>query len=257
MIIRRSMREINKMRVAGQCVARAHQAITAAVAPGVTTRQLDALAEQIFAEANAVSAFKGYPGPVPFPAVTCMSVNAAVVHGIPDDRPLQVGDILSVDTGCRIDGWCGDAAVTHAIGEISPRAQQLLQTTRGVLDLAIELLPKKAVWSEVAEEMQQFVEAAGFNVVKQFVGHGIGREMHEKPDVPNYVSDEFRRKGDFRLKTGLVLAIEPMVCAGTDQVHCLSDGWTQVTRDGQYAAHFEHTVALTTDGPDVLTRLSE
>ena len=255
MIIRRSTREINKMRVAGQCVARAHQEITQAVAPGVTTRQLDAIAERVFDEVNAESAFKGYPGPVPFPAVTCMSVNEAVVHGIPDDRPLEVGDILSIDTGCRIDGWCGDAAVTHAIGEVDSRAQQLLDTTKGVLELAIELLPKKSLWSEIAAEMQEFVEAAGFTVVKQFVGHGIGREMHEKPDVPNYLSDEFRQKGDFRLKTGLVLAIEPMVCAGGEEVRCLKDGWTQVTKDGQYAAHFEHTVALTSDGPDILTRL--
>lgn len=253
MLNRRSMREINLMREAGRLVGQAHQAVTAAVCPGATTRQLDAIVEGIFQQAGAIPLFKDYPGPVPFPAVTCTSVNEAVVHGIPDDRPLQPGDIVSVDTGCKINGWCGDAAVTHAIGDVPPRVSQLLDITRGALDLAIQLLDNKGRWSEVAAEMQEFVEGAGFSVVKKFVGHGIGREMHEAPQVPNYVSPSFREKGDFQLKTGLVLAIEPMVCAGHDKVRCLDDHWTQVTVDGQYAAHFEHTVALTPDGPEILT----
>lgn len=255
MLNRRSTREINLMREACQLVAQAHDLIRQHVKVGVTTAELDGLVETLFEEAGAIPLFKGYPGPVPFPNVTCASVNEAIVHGIPDARPLESGDILSIDTGCQINGWCGDAAVTHPIGEVEPRVAKLLEVTEGALNLAIRLMDKKSRWSEVAAEMQEYIEGAGFSIVRQFVGHGIGREMHEAPSVPNFDSASFRKDGDFRLKTGVVLAIEPMVAIGSAEVKCLADQWTQVTRDGEYAAHFEHTVALTKDGPERLTVL--
>jgi methionyl aminopeptidase len=251
----RSAREIERMRPACQLVAQAHELVRQAVRPGVTTAQLDQLVDGLFAQAGAIPLFKGYPGPVPFPAVTCISVNEQIVHGIPGDRVLRAGDIVSIDTGCKLNGWCGDAAVTHAVGSIAADTQRLLDVTQGVLDLAIERLAQRSLWSEVAAEMQEYIESAGFSVVKRFVGHGIGREMHEAPQVPNFVSAELKQRHDFRLRTGLVLAIEPMVNQGTDEVECLSDHWTQVTRDGKYSAHFEHTVALTPDGPVRLTQL--
>lgn len=249
----KSAREIDLMRKAGLTVWRAHQAAAKLVGPGITTGELDAAVADVFKEVDAEPLFLGYPGPTPFPAVTCISVNEEVVHGIPGERKLVDGDIVSIDTGCRIDGWCGDAAVTYAIGEVSEDCQRLLRVTSGVLDLAIELLGTKSKWSEVAREMQEFVEAENLSVVREFVGHGIGREMHEAPQVPNYYSNELAGSADFKLKTGIVLAIEPMVNVGTDKTKCLEDGWTQVTRDGSPSAHFEHTVALTSDGPVRLT----
>ena len=223
------------------------------IKPGVTTRELDAVVEQLFLERGATPLFKGTVGKVPFPAVTCMSVNEAVVHGIPDDRVLQDGDIVSIDTGCKLEGWCGDAAVTHAIGQVAPEVQELLDVTSHVLDMAIELVGIKTWWSEVAREMATYVAEHGFSVVESFVGHGIGREMHEPPQVPNFDHPEFDRGGDFPLRPGLVLAIEPMVNIGTKEVRCQDDHWAQVTADGSFSAHFEHTVALTADGPRVLT----
>jgi len=252
-IVRKSRREIKLMRKAGLLVWQAHQRVKERIAPGVTTAEIDREVEQLFDEYDATPLFKGYPGEVPFPAVTCMSLNQAIVHGIPNDRPLKAGDIVSVDTGCRLGGWCGDAAATYPVGQISEEAQKLLDVTSGVLQLSIELLAKKSRWSEVSAEMAEYVESAGFSVVEDFVGHGIGREMHEDPQVPNYCDDNFRKNGDFRLKTGLVLAIEPMVNMGVGECREMSDYWTQVTADGKLSAHFEHTVALTSDGPWVLT----
>ena len=249
----RSEREINKMRAPGLLVWEAHDRISRVIQPGVTTGELDQVVEQLFDERRAVPLFKGVPGEVPFPAVTCISVNEQVVHGIPGDRVLQEGDIVSIDTGCKLEGWCGDAAVTYAVGQISDKCQHLLDVTKGVLHLAMEQMPHKSRWSEVAEEMATFVRDHGFSVVEEFVGHGIGREMHEEPEVPNFASDEFRQKGDFPLLSGLVLAVEPMVNIGRKEVHCLSDNWTQVTNDGSYSAHFEHTLALTESGVRALT----
>jgi methionyl aminopeptidase len=200
-----------------------------------------------------VPLFKGVPGKVPFPAATCISVNEEVVHGIPGPRKLREGDVISIDTGCRLNGWCGDAAVTHAVDRVSPDVQQLLDVTKNVLLLAIDLMGKKSRWSDVAKEMEDYVHDHGFSVVENFVGHGIGREMHEDPQVPNFVSKQLKRHGDFTLKPGLVIAIEPMVNMGTKEVKMLSDHWTQVTEDGKFSAHFEHTVAVTADGPLVLT----
>lgn len=249
----RSNREIKQMRQAGLVVWQAHQAVASQVRVGVTTAELDAAVEQVFGAIDAVPLFKGVPGTIPFPAATCTSVNEEIVHGIPGDRILQAGDIVSVDTGCQVNGWCGDSAQTYAVGEIDPETQQLLDVTSGVLELAIELLDKEPAWSDVARKMQDYVQAAGFSVVRQFVGHGIGREMHEPPQVPNFWSETTPKSEDFRLRTGLVLAIEPMVAAGSAEVECLEDHWTQVTADRRRSAHFEHTVALTSDGPLRLT----
>lgn len=241
------------MRKAGLLVWQAHQLAASMLRPGVTTGAIDAAVEAFFLENQAIPLFKGVPGRVPFPAVTCISLNEEVVHGIPGGRELKEGDIVSIDTGCKVNGWCGDAAVTHAIGQIEPDVERLLDVTRGTLDLAIELMGKKAYWSEVAAEMEKYVKDNGFSVVEAFVGHGIGREMHEDPQVPNFVSDQLRRNGDFRLLPGLVIAVEPMVNMGTKRVHTKPDHWTQVTADGRPSAHFEHTIAVTESGPYVLT----
>lgn len=241
------------MQPAGQLVAEAHRRAAALVRPGVTTAELDQVVDQLFTEAGAIPLFKGVPGKVPFPAATCISVNEQVVHGIPGPRILQEGDIVSIDTGCQLDGWCGDSAWTYPVGAIATDAQRLLEVTRQTLQLAIELLSRKPRWSDIAREMQAYVEAAGMTVVECFVGHGIGKEMHEAPQVPNFDSLPFRRSGDFHIRTGLVLAIEPMVNLGSKEVRCLPDHWTQVTVDGRWSAHFEHTVALTSDGPVALT----
>ncbi len=250
----RSQREIRHMRRAGLVVWRAHQEAAKLVQPGVTTRELDAAIERVLKEHGAISLFKGFPGKVPFPAVTCISVNEQVVHGIPGDRVLQEGDIVSLDTGCKLDGWCGDAAVTHPVGTITPEVQRLLDVTRGTLALAIQLLPQKKRWSELARELEKYVHNAGYSVVEDFVGHGIGREMHEDPKVPNFFNpQDLQKNPDFEIVPGLVLAIEPMVNMGSKAVKCLADHWTQVTADGKPSAHFEHTVALTKHGPRLLT----
>lgn len=253
MHILRSQREITQMRKAGLLVWQAHQLTAGMVRPGVTTGEIDAAVEKLFVERQAIPLFKGVPGKIPFPAVTCISVNDEVVHGIPGKRVLHEGDIVSIDTGCKYEGWCGDSAVTRPVGNIDPEVQRLLDVTSGVLALAIELMGKKTRWSEVASEMGTFVRDAGFSVVESFVGHGIGREMHEDPQVPNFVSAQLRRNGDFALEPGLVIAVEPMVNMGSKHVKGLPDYWTQATQDSQPSAHFEHTIAITENGPWVLT----
>jgi methionyl aminopeptidase len=252
-VILRSPREIAMMRKAGLLVWHAHQVAGSLVRAGVTTAEIDAAVEQFFRDRNAVPLFKGVPGKVPFPAVTCISINEEVVHGIPGPRPLVEGDVVSIDTGCKLDGWCGDAALTHPVGRVEPQVQRLLDVTRGSLDLAIEMMGKRSYWSQVAREMETYVKDHGMSVVESFVGHGIGREMHEDPQVPNFVSKQLRRGGDFRLQPGLVIAVEPMVNLGTKKVRVLKDHWTQVTADGKPSAHFEHTIAITGSGPRVLT----
>ena len=241
------------MRKAGLLVWQSHQLAASMIQPGVTTGQVDAAVERFFEEHQAVALFKGVPGRVPFPAVTCISVNEEVVHGIPGERELAEGDIVSIDTGCKLDGWCGDAAVTHAVGQIDPDRQKLLDVGRKSLELAIEFCGKRSLWSDVAAEMEAFVKDNGFSVVEAFVGHGIGREMHEDPQVPNFVTKRFRRRGDFQLRPGLVIAVEPMVNMGVKEVRVRPDHWTQVTADGLPSVHFEHTIAITEAGPRVLT----
>jgi methionyl aminopeptidase len=251
--ILRSAREIAQMRKAGLLVWKALQAAKAVLRPGVTTAEIDAVVERFFAEHSAEPLFKGVPGTVPFPAVTCISINEEVVHGIPSGRKLVAGDIVSIDTGCRLAGWCGDAAATFPIGHVDAEVRKLLDVTRAVLHLAITLMGQHKWWSEVAREMESYVKKHGFSVVEAFVGHGIGRNMHEDPQVPNFAGKRFRRSNDFRLVPGLVIAVEPMVNMGTKEVRCQRDHWTQVTTDGRPSAHFEHTVAITDSGPQVLT----
>jgi methionyl aminopeptidase len=249
----RSPREMAQMRKAGLAVWGAHQAAKALVRPGVTTFEIDAAIDEYFQRHNAIPLFKGVPGKVPFPAATCISMNDEVVHGIPGRRRLKEGDIASLDTGCKLNGWCGDSAYTHPVGQVAPDVQKLLDVTRTVLDLAIELMGTKQRWSDVAREMATYVRDHGFSVVENFVGHGIGREMHEEPQVPNFVSPQLKRSHDFRLEPGLVIAVEPMVNMGTKKVRQLPDHWTQSTNDGKFSAHFEHTIAMTENGPWVLT----
>ena len=253
----KSEREIGKMRQAGLVVWQAHDIARKMVAPGITTAEIDAAIEAFFIKQKAEPLFKNYPNPTrgkpPFPAVTCMSVNDEVVHGVPNDRPLKEGDILSLDTGVRVNGWCGDAAVTYPVGEIDPEVARLLEVTEATLDLAFQLLHTKTRWSHIAREMAQYVADHGFSTVETFVGHGIGRKMHEDPQVPNFVSRSLRGSGDFHIESGLVIAVEPMVNIGTKRVKMLRDQWTQVTADGKPSAHFEHTIAITDNGPVLLT----
>ena len=253
----RSAREIKKMRAAGLIVWEAHQAAARLIRPGITTAELNQVYRDTFQRHLATPLFVNYgelPGKRPaFPAETCISINEEVVHGIPGPQQLQTGDIVSIDTGCRLSGWCGDAAVTHAVGEIDSTKQKLLKVTSGVLDLAIELMNRKAWWSEIAMEMEDYVMDYGLSVVDEMVGHGIGKLLHEPPQVPNYFCPEWKEKEDFDLRPGVVLAIEPMVCVGTPDLKELNDRWTMITKDRQPSAHFEHTVAMTKDGPLRLT----
>ncbi|MFK7766772.1 MAG: type I methionyl aminopeptidase [Mariniblastus sp.] len=252
----RSPREIRKMRKAGLVVWQAHQAAARLLKPGVTTAEINQAYRDTFREYDAEPLFLGYGArdEIPaFPAETCISINEEVVHGIPGSRKLKEGDVVSLDTGCRIDGWCGDAAVTHAIGEISATSQKLLDVTLGTLNLAIELMAKKSHWSEICKPMEDFVVDAGFFVVEDMVGHGIGKELHEAPQVPNYFNDLLMEQQDFDLRPGVVLAIEPMVNIGTKELVTLEDGWTVVTETRENSAHFEHTIAMTKDGPVRLT----
>jgi methionyl aminopeptidase len=249
----KSARELAQMRKAGIVNWGAHELIKSLVAPGVTTLSVDQAVERYFAERDAIPLFKGVPGKTPFPAVCCISVNEEVVHGIPSNRPLREGDVVSIDTGCKLNGWCADSAVTHAVGRVHPEVARLLAVTSAALDLAIDLMGRKNYWSQVALEMAAFIRDHGFSVVENFVGHGIGRDMHEEPQVPNFLSPQLRRANDFRLEPGLVIAVEPMVNLGSKKVKGRADHWTQVTHDGRPSAHFEHTVAITERGPWVLT----
>ena len=251
-LVLKSRREIGLMREACQLVVAAHRLVAEMIEPGVTTGQLDAAVEELFQERQATPLFKGFPGEVPFPAVTCISVNEEVVHGIPGDRVLAEGDLVSVDTGCKLDGWCGDGAWTYPVGRINEAQERLCAAGQAALATAVQGLGTRKKWSEVARMMERGVDRAGFSVVLDFVGHGIGREMHEAPEVPNYVPDDMANR-DFPIKSGLVVAIEPMVNMGAEEVRILDDHWTVVTADGLPSVHFEHTVAVTSDGPVVLT----
>jgi len=256
----KSPREIGLMREAGRVVAQALDKVRQLAVPGATTADMDEAVAAIFREHGAISLFKGYPnstkGKPAFPAVICASVNEQVVHGIPNRRPLREGDIVSIDTGCRLNGWCGDAAVTLPIGAVRPETQHLLDVTSETLALAIRAMERCATWADVASLMERYVKSQGMYVIEKFVGHGIGQDMHEEPQVPNFVSKALR-KHPIKLEPGLVLAIEPMVALGTKEVRTLDDGWTVETKDRAGAAHFEHTVAMTKEGPRVLTYLND
>jgi methionyl aminopeptidase len=248
----KSAREIGLMREAGKLVAQALKICRELAKPGVKTIEIDQAVEAFYAKHNAVPLFKGYPGKTPFPSVTCLSVNEQVVHGIPGQRVLKEGDLLKVDTACRLNGWCADRAITIPIGQVSPEKARLLKVGEETLRIAIDLLGKRRWWTEVSSAMQKHVQQAGFSVVTAYVGHGIGRTMHENPQVPNYVDKE-TRKADFRLEPGLTLAIEPMVNMRKGDVDTLGDTWTVVTRDRMPSVHVEHTVALTARGVVIIT----
>jgi len=246
----RSTAEIARLRAANQLVARVLAELASAVAEGVTTLDLDVTAERLVREAGAEPAFKGYRG---YPATLCASVNEEVVHGIPSAaRPLRAGDIISLDIGAKMGGFYGDSAVTVAVGEVPERTQTLLRVTRESLERAIEQVKVGGRLSDIGHAVQRWVEANGFSIVREFVGHGIGEKLHEEPQIPNYGQPGRGPK----LAEGMVLAIEPMVAMGRPETRVLGDGWTAVTRDGSLAAHFEHTVAVTAAGPQVLTRRS-
>ncbi len=255
-IVLKSPREIELLRAAGALVHRVLTRVEQMVTPGVTTAELNAAAEEMIAEAGAAALFKGVTNPqarIPFPAALCTSVNDQVVHGIPSARRLREGDVVSVDCGVRLNGYCGDSARTFAVGGVSRDVERLLAVTRRALGIAIEQVGPGRLWSEIAARVQDYVERHDLSVVRDFVGHGIGQEMHEEPKVPNYV-DRKSRRGDFKLVEGMTLAIEPMVnLGGPEVVYSGPERWTVCTKDGSYAAHFEHTVAVTADGADVLS----
>jgi len=245
-IVCKSPAEIEKMRAASQLVAQVLEALAAMVEPGISTADLDAAAEQRVRAAGAEPAFKGYRG---YPATLCASANEQVIHGIPNRTPLKAGDIISLDMGVKLNGFYGDSAVTVPVGVVDDRARELLRVTQEALQKGIAQVRVGGRISDIGHAIQKHVEAHGFSVVREFVGHGIGSSLHEEPQIANYGEPG---RGP-RLAEGMTLAIEPMVNVGKPAVKVLSDGWTAVTKDGSLSAHFEHTVAVTKNGPDVLT----
>ena len=256
-IILKSAREIELIRAAGRVVHGVLTRMGKLAAPSVTTGELNEAAEQFITEAGGQALFKGVTTPqakFPFPAALCTSVNEELVHGVPGDRKLMEGDVVSIDCGVKLGGYCGDSATTLTIGTVSRERRHLVEVTRRTLDLAIDSIHPGLMWSEVARRIQSFVEDAGLSVVRDFVGHGIGRDMHEEPKIPNYWDDRQAGRMDFELAERMVLAVEPMVNLGAPAVGFGDeDRWVVVTRDGKCAAHFEHTIAVTADGAEVLT----
>ncbi len=254
MIVIKSPEEIELMRRANRIVAETLEAMREMIKPGVSTADLEAKAEKMLDKAGALPAFKGYMGAAgPFPSVLCASINDEVVHGIPSKkRVLKEGDIISLDFGSIWKGYYGDAAITVAVGKIGKEAQKLLEVTENSLLKAIDNLKPGNRLDVVGKTIQGYVETKGFSVVRQFVGHGIGKKMHEDPQIPNFVDPGGPKP---RLKTGMVLAIEPMVNAGHWAVKVLEDGWTAVTDDGSLSAHFEHSIAIGENGPEILSKL--
>jgi methionyl aminopeptidase len=248
MILLKSLQEIAKMEVANRIVAEILAGIKEKVKPGIETRELDELAEQLCRRHRVEPAFKGYRG---YPRSICVSVNEEVVHGIPGPRCLQAGDLVSLDFGVKYDGYYGDAAITVPVGNVAPRAQDLMEATEKSLYAGIAQVKTGNHLSDISHAVQAVVEGAGFGVIREFVGHGIGRSLHEDPQIPNFGPPG---RGP-TLQVGMTLAIEPMTSMGSWQVRILQDGWTAVTQDGSYAAHFEHSVALTENGVLILSRL--
>jgi methionyl aminopeptidase len=246
--VKRSPADIDKMRKAGRVVAEMHARIREAVRPGVTTLELDRIGREVLARRKAESNFLGYGHP-PFSGVICASPNAVIVHGIPGDHRLDEGDIISIDCGAVVQGWHGDAAFTMGVGRITDEAQRLIDVTEASLMAGIEQMVEGNRIGDIGHAVQAVVEEAGFSVVREYVGHAIGTEMHEKPEVPNY-----GRPGTGpKLRVGNVFAVEPMVNAGGPDTVLLADGWTVTTADGSLAAHWEHSIAVTEDGPEILT----
>ena len=248
MITRKSAEEIDRMRRAGRLVGHTLSRVVEAVRPGVALLELDALAERVIRDGGGIPSFLGYHG---FPATLCLSANDWIVHGIPNGYVLQEGDILSVDCGAIVEGWHGDAAVTVPVGRVDEAARRLIETTERAMWAGIAQVRAGNRLSDIGHAVERVAAAPGYGVVREYVGHGIGTRMHEEPQVPNYG----RPGRGLRLEVGLTLAIEPMVNEGGPESRVLDDGWTVVTRDGSRSAHFEHTVAITPQGPEVLTLL--
>lgn len=246
MVTLKSPREIEIMRRSGKITSSVLTTLMKAVRPGITTVELDEMAERGIRRAGGVPTFKGYNG---FPASICASVNDEVVHGIPGRRVLQDGDLLSIDIGTTLEGYVSDSAVTVAVGNISGAAQRLLDVTRECLSIGIAQMMRGKRLGDIGAAVQAHAERHGFGVVRELVGHGVGRAMHEEPQVPNYG----KAGSGIELRSGLVLAVEPMITQGNRTIRVLEDGWTVVTADGKLAAHFEHTIAVTDDGPKILT----
>lgn len=246
MIVLKTNEEIEIMRRAGQVVARTLDMVQDSIRPGMTTGQLDGLIEDCIRDQGAIPGFKGYHG---FPASACISVDEEVVHGIPGNRIIQEGDIVSVDVGSIVDDFYGDSARTYAVGEISEEKTALMEKTQASLQAGIDKARVGNRLGQISAAVQAVADTAGYGVVRALVGHGIGRNMHEDPQVPNFGAAE----SGPQLKAGMVLAIEPMINLGTHEVYTKPDGWTYVTSDGKASAHFEHTVAITEDGPDILS----
>ena len=247
MITRKSPTELDRMRRAGRLVGHTLSTVVAAVRPGVTLLELDTLAERVIRDGGGIPSFLGYHG---FPATLCLSPNSWVVHGIPNGDVLQEGDILSIDCGAIVEGWHGDAAVTVPVGQVDEAARRLIETTERAMWAGIAQVRAGNRLTDIGHAVERVAAAPGYGVVREYVGHGIGTAMHEEPQIPNYG----RPGRGLRLQVGLVLAIEPMVNEGGPETRVLDDGWTVVTRDGSRSAHFEHTVAITKDGPEVLTK---
>ena len=247
MIIIKSEKELELMQEAGRIVAGALEVVKKAIAPGVTTAELDEIAKDYILSKGATPAFKGYQG---YPANICASINNQVVHGIPGPTPLKEGDIVSIDIGAFYMEYCGDAARTYPVGKVSPEALDLIKVTKEAFFRGLEFAREGYRLSDISHAIQVYVEQRGYSVVKALVGHGIGQEMHEEPQVPNFGPPG---RGP-RLREGMTLAIEPMVNQGSDQVRVLDDGWTVVTQDGSLSAHYEHTIAITEDQPLILTQ---
>jgi methionyl aminopeptidase len=248
MIIGKSQKEIDKMRASGQLVGRVLQELRAMVAPGITTLEVDRAAEKMIRDGGALPTFKGYNG---FPFSICASVNEQVVHGFPSQYELKEGDIFSIDVGATLDGFVGDTATTVPVGRVSEDRLRLMRVTEECLQLGIEQCRAGNHLGDIGFAVQSYAEAEGYSIVRDYVGHGIGRQMHEDPQIPNYGKPG---KGP-KIKKGYVFALEPMVNMGSLHTRTLKDGWTVVTVDGQPSAHFEHTVAITDEGPEVLTRV--
>ena len=248
MIIGKSKKEIEKMRAAGQLVGRVLQELRRLVEPGISTIEIDSAAEKMIRDAGALPTFKGYHG---FPFSVCASVNEQVVHGFPSKYRLKEGDIFSLDCGVTLEGFVGDTAITVPVGKINEARAQLIKVTEECLDLAIEQCRPGKRLGDIGWAVQEFAERHGYSVVREYVGHGIGRQMHEDPQIPNYGKPGQGPK----IKAGYVFAVEPMVNMGTQHTKVLADGWTVVTLDGQPSAHAEHTIAITEEGPEVLTRV--
>lgn len=248
MVIRKSARELALMREAGKIVALTQARLEEMIKPGVTTAELDAMAYEMVTKLRATPSFLGYRG---FPASLCVSINEELVHGIPGRRGLEEGDIVSMDFGAICQGYHGDAAITVGVGKISRQAQELIDTTRGALEAAIAQARKGRHLGDISWGIQSYAESRGFSVVRQYVGHGIGRDMHEDPQIPNHGQPG---RG-ILLKPGMTFALEPMVNVGTYQTRVMDDNWTVVTEDDELSAHFEHTIAVTNGEPEILTRL--